>query len=512
MLGVKLGARPGVPRDAELVEALFHSDLGGLVLLDVNGRVVRSNQAAHACLGAKAGILLHDILPAAAAAELVQARAGERVTRLELATGASGLERALVLVCVPFRSGAALLRIADRTHEKALEEKLAQSQRLQEVGQLAGGIAHDFNNLLTVILGGVDELLSRLHNPDEQEDLLQVRASAKRGAALVAQLLAFGQRQTLLPRVVALNDAIRRSAALLGRVLGEGIRLNLALEEPGRLVRIDPTQFDQVLVNLAVNARDAMAGQGVLTIASGHRLLLRPERVGGEFAPPGRYATIEVRDTGAGIPADILPRILEPFFTTKRESGGTGLGLSTVHGIIRQSGGFLAVESRVGEGTCMRILLPRHEAPAPWEQAPEPTGTGKANDTRQQGAAGAEPSVGRVLLVEDEAPVRRLAERALTRLGYQVISAACAQDALELVDADGAPALACVVSDVVMPGMDGPALVRALRTTRPHLPAILVSGYADAPLRAQLASEHVCFLSKPFAMADLADSVAAAVA
>jgi two-component system cell cycle sensor histidine kinase/response regulator CckA len=510
MLGVKLASRPGVPRDAELVEALFHSDLGGLVLLDPNGRVVRTNQAAHACLGAKAGILLHEKLPAAAAAELVQAGAGDRVTKLEVATGASGLERALVLVCVPLPGGAALVRIADRTHEKALEERLAQSQRLQEVGQLAGGIAHDFNNLLTVILGGVDELLSRLPHPHEQEDLLQVRASAKRGAALVAQLLAFGQRQTLQPRVVALNDAIRRAGALLGRVLGEGIRLDLALEEPGRLVRIDPTQFDQVLVNLAVNARDAMAGQGVLTLASGHRLLLRPERVGAETAPPGRYVTIEVRDTGAGIPPDILPRILEPFFTTKRESGGTGLGLSTVHGIIRQSGGFLAVESRVGQGTCMRILLPRHEAPAPWEQAPEPPVTSKTRDARQQG--GAEPSAGRVLLVEDEAPVRRLAERALTRLGYQVISAACAQDALELADAEGAPALACVVSDVVMPGMDGPALVRALRTTRPHLPAILVSGYADAPLRAQLASEHVRFLSKPFAMADLADSVAAAVA
>jgi two-component system cell cycle sensor histidine kinase/response regulator CckA len=501
--------RGSAPCDSAVLSALLKDELAGLVLLDPQGRIARASEAALASLGGQVGDALRDRLPPAAAAALDRSRtAGEPASWTAVLDAKAGA-RTLAMTCLPLPGGTAAVRIIDRTNEQALEEKLAQSQRLQEVGQLAGGIAHDFNNLLTVILGGVDELLARPHEDGEAEDLRQIRASAKRGAALVAQLLAFGRRQTLLPRVLALNDAIRRAAALLERVLGEGIRLVLELEEPGRLVRVDPTQFDQVLVNLAVNARDAMAGQGVLTIASGRRMLLRPEPIGGETVPPGRYVTIEVRDTGAGIPADVLPHILEPFFTTKRERGGTGLGLSTVHGIVSQSGGYLTVESRVGAGTCVRILLPRHEA-APWEPAP-------------RAAPGAEPSMnspappgatlpaarGRVLLVEDETPVRRLAERTLSRRGWEVIGAACAQDALDLVAGEGSADLACVVSDVVMPGMDGPTLVRTLRTTRPHLPAILVSGYADAPLRAQLASEQVCFLSKPFDMADLANAVAA---
>jgi two-component system cell cycle sensor histidine kinase/response regulator CckA len=499
--------------DGEILAALFNEGPLGLILLDQQGLIVKASAPLLASLGAAHGAALRACLPPAAAAALDRARPAQRGGSAPVAwtvsCGAKGHERTVTMTCLPLPSGRAVVHVADRTHELALEEKLAQSQRLQEVGQLAGGIAHDFNNLLTVILGGVDELLARPNTGDEAEDLRQIRAAAQRGAALVAQLLAFGRRQTLLPRVLALNDAIRRAAALLGRVLGEGIRLVLDLEEPGRLVRVDPTQLDQVLVNLAVNARDAMAGQGVLTIASGRRLLLKPEAIGGETVPPGRYATIEVRDTGAGIPPEVLPHILEPFFTTKRERGGTGLGLSTVHGIVSQSGGYLAVESRVGAGTCVRILLPRHEA-APWEPAPQavpaPDMPGRHADAPP---ADAPAERGRVLLVEDEAPVRRLAERTLSRRGWQVIGAACAQDALDLMAAGEGADLACVVSDVVMPGMDGPTLVRTLRNIWPELPAILVSGYADAPLRAQLASEQVCFLSKPFAMADLANAVAA---
>ncbi len=497
--------------DTDIVDALFEGDTQGLLLLDAQGRVMRANDAGVAAVGAAAGDGLGEHLPLAVARALDHARAGARPARLEAVLGAPGAERVLTLACLPLRAGAALVRITDRTHERALEEKLEQSQRLQKVGQLAGGIAHDFNNLLTVILGGVDELLAQVQAPDALEELHQVRASARRGAALVAQLLAFGRRQTLMPRVLALNDAIRNAAALLERVLGEGVRLKLELEQPGRMVRVDPTQFDQVLVNLAVNARDAMGGQGVLTIASGHLLLLHAETIGAEPVPPGRYATVEVRDTGGGIPPDVLPHILEPFFTTKRERGGTGLGLSTVHGIVRQSGGYLAVESELGVGTCMRILLPRHEAAAPWEQVP--VALARPEASRHAETVAAAPRMqGEILLVEDEAPVRRMAERTLTRRGWKVLSAACAQDALEIVEATPGLHLVCVVSDVVMPGMDGPALVRALRDTLPSLPAVLVSGYADAPLRAQLASELVCFLSKPFAMEDLANAVAAAVA
>ncbi len=493
--------RRDIPRDGELVDALFDADPVGLVLLDRNLRVLRANTAALASLPAGAGSDLLETLPQTLAAN----RSSGRIATKQIVVGAGADERSLAFTFLPLPVGA-LLRIEDRTEAYRLEQKLAQSQRLQEVGQLAGGIAHDFNNLLTVILGGVDEVLSRDTAAADREDLEQVRACARRGAALVAKLLAFGRQQTLLPRVLILNDAIREAASLLGRTLGAGIKLELLLEEPGRTIKVDPTQLDQVLINLAVNARDAMAGQGRLTISTGHRLVLSPETLGPETIPPGRYITIEVSDTGKGIPPDVLPRIFEPFYTTKRDSGGTGLGLSTVHGIVRQSGGFLAVRSRVGEGTSILIVLPRHEAAPRWEKqpsAPKPVAIASSPSAER----------GEILLVEDEAPVRRLAERALTRQGWQVITAACAQDALDLLGADDAPAhLACVVSDVVMPGMDGPALVRALRETRPNLPAVLVSGYADASLRAQLAGERVRFLSKPFAMADLAQAVAAAAA
>ncbi len=328
-----------------------------------------------------------------------------------------------------------------------------------------------------------------------------MRQSAERGAALVRHLLAFSRQQTLQPRVLPLNDAVRGTAALLERLLGAGVKLDVKLEEPGRQVCIDPTQLDQVLVNLAVNAGHAMPDGGTLTISTGHDLRLRAEKFGGETVPPGRYVRLSVQDTGGGIPPDVLPRIFEPFFTTKRDSGGTGLGLSTVHGIVRQSGGYMDVHTRPGEGTRFDILLPRHEDTALW-QSPAAVDTAIVTARR--------PVSRTLLLVEDEPAVRTLAERVLVRAGWQVVSAASAEDALELLEAGGlGGALACVISDVVMPGMDGPALVRVLRRESPGLPAVLVSGYADAGLRQSLQAADIRFLPKPFAMADLTAALAA---
>jgi two-component system cell cycle sensor histidine kinase/response regulator CckA len=491
-------------QDPDIVDSLFSDATDGIALVDSTGTVLRANPRFADLAGVSAGMPAWLRLPPQSVVSLANALHAGRACTVDTA-GTDWARRAVLRVALlPAPHGGALMRLSDHTHERDLEDQLNQAQRLQAVGELAGGIAHDFNNLLTAILGAADDLRLRARQDADREDIDLIRDSSARGAALVRQLLAFSRQQTLQPRVLALNDAVRATASLLHRVLGASVTLKLQLEEPGRLVRIDPTQLDQVLVNLAVNARHAMSEGGELTIATGRRLLLQAETLGGEQVPPGRYASLIVRDTGAGIPPDVLPRIFEPFFTTRRDRGGTGLGLSTVHGIVSQSGGFITVDSAPGLGTSFTILLPRHEGPAGWRPAPPPAASLPAPTA---------PAAGRtVLLVDDEAPLRRLAERVLARAGWQVMTASCGEEALAIAgpgdpgDAEeGAAgvALSAVVSDVVMPGLDGPDLVRRLRATRPHLPALLMSGYADSALRAELASADITFLSKPFTMADL---------
>ena len=448
--------------------------------------------------------------------ELAPALQGRRPARsfITMLRGKGGVSEQTVEVSVVALREAdetvsgAVLQLTDISAQKRLEAQLAQSQKLQAVGQLAGGIAHDFNNLLTAIIGAADEALARgLPEDDTVEDLEQIRTSAGRGAALVRQLLAFGRQQTLQPRAVSINDAVENLTGLLRRLLGSTIRLELELEHPGRTVRVDPTQLDQVLVNLAVNARDAMSEGGQLTLRTGHITLYRALIRGEETIPPGRYVMVEVQDTGTGIPPEVLPRIFDPFFTTRRERGGSGLGLSTVHGIIRQSDGFLAVDSLLGKGTRIRIYLPRHDGdamaiprlpvsgpaavaepaapePAPIPVAPKPTPAGRT-----------------VLLVDDEDGVRRLAARALAKEGWTVLSAESGEAALTLLAEQGPGAtLSAILSDVVMPGMDGPSLVRAVRALQPGLPAILASGYAEEAVRGDLAAEDIAFLPKPYTL------------
>jgi two-component system cell cycle sensor histidine kinase/response regulator CckA len=374
-----------------------------------------------------------------------------------------------------------------------LEAELAHAQKLRAVGELAGGIAHDFNNLLTVIVGAAEAILDRAE-ADEQtrKDAGQIQATAARGAALVRQLLAFGRPQTPQPRAMAVDEAARDLSAMLGRLLGGRVRLTLDLQAPGRLVRVDPTQLDQVLVNLAVNARNAMPAGGTLTLRSFDATLHRPLTYGRDTIPPGRYVAIEVRDTGIGIPPDLLGRIFDPFFTTRHDQGGSGLGLSTAHGIVRQSGGLMTVESQPGQGTAFSVYLPCHGVP---EDVPETVAP-----------PAAEPRDGRtVLLIEDEELVRRLAEQVLTRLGWRVLAADSGEAALELLAAAPAEAaaLAAVVADMVLPGMDGVAVVRIVRTQRPDLPAILVSGYAEETLRRDLARDNIAFLPKPYGPKEL---------
>jgi two-component system cell cycle sensor histidine kinase/response regulator CckA len=495
----------------------------GVLLLDRERRLLRGNMALARMLGA-GELGLHQMLgqPAlslfaasdrpAVSEMLAQALAGQaEVPRVaaSLPGGVVYLSPRGIREADGTISGM-LISLADISGEKRLEAQLAHSHKLQAVGQLAGGIAHDFNNLLTAMIGAADEVLARADVPQAVcDDVRQIRASAERGAALVRQLLAFGRQQTLQPRVIAINDAITEISSLLGRLLGSNVRLVLELENPGRMVRVDPTQLDQVLVNLAVNARDAMPQGGTLTLHTGHIRLFRPLTRGQEMIPPGRYVMIEVGDTGIGIPPDVLPRVFDPFFTTRRDRGGSGLGLSTVHGIVRQSDGFLAVESELGQGTRMRVYLPQHEdadampllrrPPDPPPFAPAiPAGQPRDHDP---------PLLPLLLLVDDELPVLRLAERALARRGWEVLSAGSAEQALALLDPPTLRRLTALVSDVVMPGMDGPALVRELRRTRPDLPAILASGYAHDALRAQLASEDMHFLPKPYTLQTLINLV-----
>ena len=494
-------------RRADATEAafrgLFAAAPDGMALLDRQGAILAANPA----LGRLAGptLVLRPGLPAArlvAPADrpglgslLASARHGAAPLRAIPADPAAAPDAEWSLTAEPLPGGdRLLLRVLDRTAERRAEARLAASARLETIGRLAGGIAHDFNNLLTAILGGTDALRTGSLAPPILAELEGIEDAARRGAARVAQLLAFARQPRLQPRILEVNQAIAAMAPLLRRLLGEGLQLELQLEEPGRRIRVDPTQFDQVLLNLAVNAREAMPEGGTLTIATTHALVLGEGPAG---LPPGRYVVLEVRDTGCGIPPEALPRLFEPFFTTRPDQGGTGLGLATVQGIIAQSGGQIAVESLPGAGTRFRIHLPRQDAPAdPLLQAP-PT------------AASPPAAAGRLVLVEDEDPLRRLAERVLSRAGHQVIAADCAESAVAQLEAAPRPAL--LVSDVAMPGMDGVALARALRQRWPDLPVVLVSGYAETALQADMAGEGFHFLAKPYAPAELLAALAVAL-
>ncbi|WP_158287778.1 ATP-binding protein [Falsiroseomonas bella] len=481
--------------------AVLEAASPGLALLDPSDRLMAWNPELARICGptlplrpgmAMAGLIAPDMRDAAAAA----LDAGRRVEAALASAGSPQVQ----IERRRLRENGALLRVAPvATAEQNAQN--AAAARLQAVGALAGGIAHDFNNLLTAISGSAEAALARDPDCDAAPELRQVMESAGRGAALVRQLLAFARQQALNPRVVELNAAVSAMAGLLQRLLGSRIRLAVDLEEPGRRVRIDPTQLDQVIMNLALNARDAMPDGGALRIATRHAVVLQPEPLQQEELPPGRYAVLEVSDSGAGIPADILPRIFDPFFTTKREQGGSGLGLATVHGIVRQSGGFIAAESRLGEGTTFRIWLPRHEGAADAIPAASPAAAPVPPVSLPQPKP-AMPSAAPVLLVEDEAPLLKLAERALRRAGFDVLSAASAEDALDLLE-QGGPKPMALVSDVVMPGMDGLALASRLRERDPDLPVLLVSGYAEVALGRDLEAERLKLLPKPYGLADL---------
>jgi len=398
---------------------------------------------------------------------------------------------------------AVLLSLKDNSEEDRLKRQVAQATKMQAVGQLAGGVAHDFNNILTAIIGHCDLMLMR-HTPGDSDydDIQQIRSNSNRAAGLTRQLLAFSRQQTLRPQVLQLPDTISEVSTLLKRLLGETVKLQVKHGRSLGAVRADPGQLEQVIVNLAVNARDAMQakgeGAGTLTLHTYAVAADDVRRMGSEILPIADYTALRVSDTGTGIPPHLLPKIFEPFFTTKEVGKGTGLGLSTVYGIVKQSGGFIFAESELGKGTSFVIYLPVHRAEA--AKAPR----------KGKEPAGELWGTGTILLVEDEATVRAVAERALTRHGYNVLTAENGEAALEILARE--PGIDLMISDVVMPTMDGPTTARAARISHPDLPILFISGYAEEQLRQSIDLPRVGFLAKPFSVHTLAEAARDALA
>jgi PAS domain S-box-containing protein len=379
------------------------------------------------------------------------------------------------------------------------EEQLRQSQKMEAIGQLAGGVAHDFNNLLTAILGYAELMTMRLKPGDPLlRDVAEIRKAADRASALTRQLLIFSRKQLLSPRLVDLNAVVKQMESLLHRMIGEDIRLVSHLAPGLHLVRVDPGQFEQVLLNLAVNARDAMPRGGLLTIETENVKLKEQFAFDHDAVEPGSYVMLAVSDTGVGMDLETRQRAFEPFFTTKEQGKGTGLGLSTVYGIVRQSSGHVWVYSEPGHGTCFRIYLPQAEPAAGASSTvpavtKEPVRPGSGTET--------------LLIVEDERAVRELTRHVLGLHGYRTLDAANGSEALAVAAAHDGP-IDLLVTDVVMPGMSGPELAAKLQTARPETAVLFVSGYTShAAVRGEILQEGSDFLQKPFTPTDLAATV-----
>ena len=479
----------------------------GLALVDRDGRFVTMNEAFRRAAGVGGSSL--PVYPGdlvvkedkAAVADAVRRNARGPAMTGDLAVRLARQSAEPVALTIAGLRGlgdaAVLLLLKDNSEEAKLKRQVAQATKMQVVGQLAGGVAHDFNNILTAIIGHCDLMLMR-HTPGDSDydDIQQIKSNSNRAAGLTRQLLAFSRQQTLRPQVLQLPDVVSEVSHLLKRLLGENVDLVVKHGRHLGPVRADPGQLEQVIVNLAVNARDAMQskGGGTLTIQTYSVKADQVAELGSDILPIADYSALSVTDTGCGIPPSVLGKIFEPFFTTKEVGKGTGLGLSTVYGIVKQSGGFIFADSRVDEGTRFVIYLPVHreEVTAPKSRKAE---KGKPNELWGSGT---------VLLVEDEPMVRSVAERALTRHGYEVITADNGEEALEILNRG--ETIDLLISDVVMPGMDGPTMVREARKTRPDLKILFMSGYAEEQLRKSIDIENVNFLPKPFSVTELAEA------
>ncbi|PNG28025.1 cell cycle histidine kinase CckA [Methylocella silvestris] len=502
--------------DARLAETrfprLFEATPIAIALLDGQGRILRSNAAF-------ARVMPEAAKPSdsSASGSIYAGVAARDRTALELALAAAGKARspiAPVDVALPGEgdrsarlfisasqeedgSGATIFAL-DTTEQRALQTNFAQSQKMQAIGQLAGGVAHDFNNVLTAIIGFSDLLLAN-HRPTDPSfrDIMQIKQNAIRAAGLVRQLLAFSRRQTLRPQVLQLGDVLSELQMLMRRLVGEKIHLELRHGRDLWLIRADLNQFEQVIVNLIVNARDAMPDGGEILLKTRN---VAPHECDGfeeKSLPAAEYVAIEVEDCGHGVPPEVRDKIFEPFFTTKEVGKGTGLGLAMVYGIVKQTGGFVFCSSPPGKGATFTVLLPRH-IPEAVETTVPPERAKPAADLTGRGV---------ILLVEDEEAVRAFAARALASRGYSVLQAGSGVEALEVVDRNPGK-IDLVVSDVVMPEMDGPTMFGELRKRGVKAKVIFVSGYAEEAFSKNLPEgEDFAFLPKPFSLKQLIEAV-----
>jgi two-component system, cell cycle sensor histidine kinase and response regulator CckA len=384
-----------------------------------------------------------------------------------------------------------LATVVDITARRALESQLFEARKMESIGRLSGGIAHDFNNILTAIIGFADLALSAPPGADLTGDLTTIREAAQRAAGLTHQLLAFGRRQVLRPQFVDPNDIINATEPMLRRLIGERIDLIVSMAPQSGTIQVDPTQLGQVIMNLALNGRDAMPDGGRLIIRSERAHFDETDLSRHADIPPGDYLVISVGDTGVGMDAATRAHIFEPFFTTKEVGKGTGLGLATTYGIVKQSGGHIWVYSEEGKGTTFRIYFPEVERDEAENRDSGPTRAG-ATQSHQ------------ILFVEDEPMLRELTRRVLVNAGFNVLEAANAGEALELADRPEVD-LDLLLSDVVMPGLSGVALADALRRRLPHLRVLLMSGYAEEIVLAEQSS--YAFVAKPFTPQVLLDAI-----
>lgn len=499
----------------ERLRWLFHDSPVGIAFVDLEGNINGCNSAFRRLLGFAADETVNAPFADLIAREdrdEVQGALSKAV--MGVGQGAhmeAGLDRAdgkdlsvsLSIARVADAEGDTIglvLHFIDTTEHRNLEVQFTQSQKMQAVGQLAGGVAHDFNNLLTAMIGFSDLLLTR-HGPDDPDfaDIMQIKQNANRATNLVRQLLAFSRKQKLEPEVMDVTEALSDLSNLLGRLIGERVDLNMNHGRNLGPVLFDKGQFDQVVINLCVNARDAMPGGGAITISTKPESLEQPTPKGHEILPAGDYVTITVSDSGTGISKENLERIFEPFFSTKDVGAGTGLGLSTVYGIVHQAEGYIFVDSAVGKGTAFIIYLPVHKqdgaakAKAVPQARPEMEG-----DLTGQGV---------ILLVEDEDAVRLFGARALRNKGYDVLEATDGETALDVI-ANTDKKIDLIISDVVMPGMDGHTLVNLARQELDGVKTILMSGYSEDVFRnGPDMDPSIAFLGKPFTLKGLAAKV-----